>query len=104
MQLPRGVLQLRDVGSFAKILPGTGKAKINVPQTTFNTEVEEARPGAQQELSELEFSRPRHVIEITKPLRFETKNHFQELADDEEGNERQQHLPVGVALGDAAGG
>ena len=66
------------------------KGKGNVPQTTFNTEVEEARPGAQQELSELGFTRPRHVIgyvEITKPVHFETKNNFQELADDEEGNE-----------------
>ena len=64
------------------------KGKGNVPQTTFNTEVEEARPGAKQELSELEFTRPRHVIgsvEITKPVHFETKNNFQELADDEEG-------------------
>ena len=26
-------------------------------------------------------------VEITKPVHFETKNKFQELADDEEGNE-----------------
>ena len=86
----KGVLQLRDVGSLGKILSGALERQRQCSQTTFNTEVEEARPGVQQEMSELKFTRPRHVIgsvEITKPMHFETKNNFQELADDEEGNE-----------------
>ena len=63
-------------GHSARFCQEHWKGKGNVPQTTFNTEVEEARPGAQQELSELGFTRPRHVIgsvEITKPVHFETK-------------------------------
>ena len=75
------------LGHSARFCQEHWKGKGNVPQTTFNTEVEEARPGVQQEFSELEFAKPRHTIgsvEITKPVPFVTRSNFQELADDEE--------------------